>query len=293
MIVVRIWGGLGNQMFQYALGYTVSRNNNDTLKLDTSFFKDNHNSRQTERTLDLFKLPISSKDEIQYGSELGFIIKMLKNPYINYAIRKLLPISFSVGKYTYVKEHHLEYIPWLEQEKRKYIYYDGYWHSEKYFRIYRKDLIKQFTFSNIRIENEYANLCDNHIDAETVAIHIRRGDYISQKNPNARGVDYYRNAIEKIKTLTHTPRFCFFSDDLGWVAENFYDVDNSILANKNRVLSDIEEFQLMAKCKHQIISNSSYSWWAAWLNQNQEKIVVVPKEWKNKKDMMLEEWIKI
>lgn len=293
MIVVRIWGGLGNQMFQYALGYAISQKNRDTLKLDTSFYIESHNSRQTERTLDLFQLPIFCKDEVNIDSEVGIIIKLLKNPYVNFAIRKLLPISFPAGKYTYVKEHQLEYIPWLEKQKRKNVYYDGYWHSEKYFSKYRKELIKQFTFTNNKIENEYVNLCTGNNDIETVAIHIRRGDYITQNNPNARGVDYYRNAIEKIKETVHAPRFCFFSDDLSWVKENFDDIDNSYLANRERKLSDIEEFQLMAKCKHQIISNSSFSWWAAWLNQNQEKKVVVPKEWKNKKDMMLEEWIKI
>ena len=108
-----------------------------------------------------------------------------------------------------------------------------------------------------------------------------------------RFLDYYRNAIEKIKGFIPSCRFCFFSDDLNWVSDNFGDIDNSVLANSNRVLSDLEEFQLMVKCKHQIISNSSYSWWAAWLNTNQHKIVIVPAVWKNKKDMMLDEWIKI
>lgn len=292
MIIVRIWGGLGNQMFQYALGYAFAQDYKDILKLDTSFYQEKHNSRQTVRSLDLYKLPISCKEEVNGPSDLGYVIKLLKNPYINYAIRKFLPITFSIGEFVYVKEHQLEYIPDLENLPNNNYYFDGYWHCEKYFVKYRNSLLSQFVFTNSQIEKAFSEISVNN-KYETVAVHIRRGDYITQNNPNARGVEYYREAINKIKSVINNPRFCFFSDDLSWVKSNFGLIENTVLVNENRVLNDIEEFQLMAKCHHQIISNSSYSWWAAWLNENKSKIVVVPRIWKDKKDMMLDEWIKI
>ncbi len=292
MIVIRIWGGLGNQMFQYAMGYAKARKYHEILKLDTSFFQEKHNSRQTERTLDLFQLPITCTEEINSDRDLGPAIRLLKNPYVNYAIRKFLPIVFPAGKYTYVKEHRLEYVPQVHSLRRSNVYYDGYWHSDKYFKEYREELCSQFVFSNASIEKAYQKISQGD-GFETVAIHIRRGDYITQNNPNARGVEYYKEAISILKGHVADPIFCFFSDDLNWVKDNFGTLDNLVFVNEDRMLNDIEEFQLMARCHHQIISNSSYSWWAAWLNNNKNKIVVVPKVWKNKKDMMLDEWIKI
>lgn len=293
MIVVRIWGGLGNQMFQYAMGYAVACGKQRELLLDTSFFTKEHNERQTKRELDLFALPIETKDIANPTKDVSFLLPLLQKPSVNFIIRKVLPICFRIGKFVYVKEDKLQYLPKVVSIKSDNIYYDGYWHSEKYFKKYREELLRQFTFSNDKIEEEYGTLCGGNLATETIAIHIRRGDYISQNNPNARGVDYYRKAIEVIKKKVSNARICFFSDDLKWVQDNFGDVENSILSNRKGLLNDIEEFQLMAKCRHQVISNSSYSWWAAWLNTNPNKVVIVPAVWKNKKDMMLDDWIKI
>ena len=293
MIVVRIWGGLGNQMFQYAMGYAMSRKKHTRLYLDTSFFYKKHNKRQTKRDLDMFYLPIKVKDIVEPEKEVSCLLPFLQSPYINFLIRKFLPVKFRIGKFVYVKEDKLQYLPKVLSIRNDNIYYDGYWHSDKYFREYRNELLKQFVFSNKKIEDEYVKLCGGNTHTETVAIHIRRGDYISQNNPNVRGVDYYRSAINKIKGYVPHVRFCFFSDDLEWVKSNFNTIDDIVLVNENRTLNDIEEFQLMSKCHHQIISNSSYSWWAAWLNEYKDKIVIVPKVWKNKKDMMLDEWIKL
>lgn len=289
MITVRIWGGLGNQMFQYAMGYAVAHKRGEDLKLDTTFFYKKHNSRQTERTLDLFRLPIDYKED---NKDLGIAISFIKHPYINHVIRKVLPMMFPVGKYVYVKEHKLEYNPQIQSISKKNIYFDGYWHSERYFKEIRSEIIRQFVYSNDKIDIAYRNISLND-SCETVAVHIRRGDYITQNNPNARGVDYYMEAINVLQRQLVNPRFCFFSDDLEWVRSNFCNLDNIVIANENKSLTDIEELQLMTKCHHQIISNSSFSWWAAWLNQNKKKIIVVPKVWLKKKDMMLDEWIKI
>lgn len=292
MIVTRIWGGLGNQLFQYAFGYAIAKDNGEELRLDTTFYGKQHNSRQTERTLDMFKLPINNKKEIN-PVEISRLITFLQKPSVNYLIRRLLPKAIRIGKLTYVKEDKLQYLPEVTNVNNKYVYYDGYWHSDRYFAKYREEIIEQFVYSNKSIEDEYSSFITDAPDGETVAVHIRRGDYITQNNPNAMGIEYYRAAIEKAKTIIKKPIFCFFSDDPEWVKNNFSNIPQLIIANYHRSLNDIEEFQLMAKCKHQIISNSSYSWWAAWLNNNNNKIVIVPKVWHGKKDMMLDSWIKI
>lgn len=291
MIVARIWGGLGNQMFQYAMGYAIARDHNTNLKLDTTFFTKKNTSRQTFRTLDIYRLPIECKDEITSLTDVGLLLPLLHNPYINFAIRKILPLSFRIGKFTYIKEDKLEYLPNAILPSRDNLYYDGYWHSDKYFIKYKDDLVRQFVYTNDAIEDCYNGLLKES-DGEPVAVHIRRGDYVTQNNPNVMGVDYYRKAINEMREYVKNPIFCFFSDDLDWVSEQFKDIA-PVLVNKDRKLNDIDEFQLMAKCKHQIISNSSFSWWAAWLNQNPNKTVIVPKVWKNKKDMMRDEWIKL
>ena len=242
------------------------------------------------RELELFSLPVSCRKTIR-PEAVSRILPVLQIPLVNFAIRKLFPSRFKVGRDVYVKEKSLEYLPQALVDGEN-IYFDGYWHSEKYFAHYRKEIIEQFVFTNARIEKVF-NLLRKSSEDKLVAVHIRRGDYVSQNNPNIRDEEYYLKAMDRMKSLLSCPVFCFFSDDMEWVKEKFGKFDGAVFINEDKVLSDIEEFQLMAKCDHFIISNSSFSWWAAWLNQNQEKKVVVPQFWKDKKDMMLEEWIKI
>ncbi len=292
MIVTRIWGGLGNQLFQYAFGYAIAKDNGEELRLDTSFYNKKLSSRLTVRTLDMFQLPLINKTTVN-PVEISQFIPLLQKPSVNYLIRRILPKTIRIGRLTYVKEDKLQYLPEVITVKNKYVYYDGYWHSDRYFSKYREDLIAQFVYNNESIESAYSLLQNATNEIETVAVHIRRGDYITQKNPNAMGPDYYREAIKIAQSLIKRSVFCFFSDDPVWVKENFGDIPQSVIVNNPRILNDIEEFQLMARCRHQIISNSSYSWWAAWLNDNPNKIVIVPKIWHGKKDMMLDSWIKI
>lgn len=293
MIVVRIWGGLGNQMFQYAFGYAMAKKHDCPLYLDTRFYGQKHSSWTTDRLLGLLKFPIEYTEIIASPYKISLFLPFLQSPIVNYAIRRFLPRKISLGKYTYVKEDKLEYIPCVLIPNKSDIYYDGYWHSAKYFDEYRRDLENQFVVKDDLVDEAFALMSEDWRDAELVAVHIRRGDYITQNNPNAMGEDYYKSAIEACKKRVRNPVFCFFSDDLQWVSDKFKDVPNAIMANADRKLDDMQELQLMQRCHHQIISNSSYSWWAAWLNGNPHKIVIAPMFWKNKKDMMPDEWLRI
>ncbi len=291
MVVVRVWGGLGNQIFQYAFGYAMAKKHNTELVLDMSFFYQKHNSWTTERTPDLLELPIDKCKIVNSNDVVSPLLHILQNSYVNYAIRKLLPIALPIGGCTYVKESKLEFLPSVMNVKGNNVYYDGYWHCDRYFENYREDLLKQFALNDPLIHNYYIG--HKQKGANTVAVHIRRGDYVSQNNPNVRGIEYYIKAMDYIKGKINNPLFYVFSDDLDWVAKQFGERENIVLVNKEKSLTDIQEFQMISLCDHQIISNSSYSWWGAWLNRNPEKIVVCPAKWEGKKDMMLDEWVKI
>lgn len=290
MVITRIWGGLGNQMFQYAMGYAMAKEKLSELCLDVSFYNlINTSAHSVPRQMGLFEFPIENKKVINNISSYSHIISVFQKPVINYMLRKFSKCNINIGKITYVKETRLEYLPYVEDIKQEQIYLDGYWHCEKYFIKYREEILKQFIFSNDSIDDEYKRIKSSN--DELVAVHIRRGDYATDNNPNMRGEEYYRDAIKKIRELIPNARVCFFSDDIQYVESHFGDLNNACIANKTRKLNDVEELQLMIKCQHQIISNSSYSWWGAWLNQNNNKIIVAPSVWKNKKDMMLDTWI--
>ena len=177
------------------------------------------------------------------------------------------------------------------------VYLDGYWQSWKYFNNYSDIIKKDFT-----IKLKYLNTIDRNLltqieNSNSVALHVRRGDYVNNKDVNKfLGIcdkSYYESAIEFIKNKVVDPRFYIFSDDPDWCLKEFGNEFFIISGNH-----DWQDLWLMSKCKNQIIANSSFSWWAAWLNNNMEKIVVAPKKWfsgMNIKidDRLPESWIKL
>ena len=170
-------------------------------------------------------------------------------------------------------------------------YYLGYWQSEKYFRAYRDDLLKIITCNNMSPE---AMKWINKIAGQnSVSLHIRRGDYVQA------GItideSYYIQAVEQINKLVTNPVFYIFSDDLDFAEELIQklNVDNSFFVRYKANNSTVEDMLIMSHCKHNIIANSSFSWWAAWLNTFDEKKVICPELGMWKGDFYPEEWIKI
>jgi hypothetical protein len=149
-------------------------------------------------------------------------------------------------------------------------YFEGYFQGEKYFADCTEEIRKEFQFKE-RLQIP---------DGNTVAIHIRRGDYVKLADIHLVCTPaYYENAIAYIQSKIENPVFYVFSDDLKWVRQNINIPRDSVFMNYNPSLPSSHDMQLMSLCKHQIISNSSYSWWAAWLNRNPGKIVVAPDKW--------------
>jgi len=282
MIIVNLKGGLGNQMFQYALGRILALKNKDTLKLDTSGYP-----RQKLRAygLDTFNIVenIATKKEI----------RKLKYPY---SIFSMLWRRFS---FKILQRHHIGWEP--EALKRTGdIYLDGFWQSYKYFAD-QADIIKQDFSLKEPLENKYPDLVDKVKKTASVSLHIRRGDYANSKITNyyhgTCSPRYYREAIEIIKNKVTEPVFFIFTDEPAWAKANLQFIQPAVFVADYQ-LSDGEELALMKICQHNIIANSTFSWWGAWLNSHPDKIVIAPKKWANKdneafKDLIPPKWIRI
>lgn len=149
--------------------------------------------------------------------------------------------------------------------------------SEKYFIEIKDQIFKEFIPRNPMSKEVQEIINDIRSRSNSISIHIRRGDYVNNKHHNVCDLDYYYRAIEYTKTKTENPFFFIFSDDIDWVKENL-ELENSIYIS-NPDLKEYEEMILMSECKHNIIANSTFSWWSAYLNKNYDKIIIAPKQW--------------
>lgn len=273
MIIVRIWEGLGNQMFQYAYARALAEKGIDVrLDLDKAYdnkFEKYRNHTVRENSIQNFRISIPSINVYEYG----------KYDYLdqNTVTRNVI---FWLGRHFMWKYNfYEESAPEFSSRKmmiRGNCYIKGWFQNEKYFNNIRSELLKEFVPRNkIKIGKEIKRALE---DDESVAVHIRRGDYVRIKHDLS--VAYYMKAMDYIKKAYKNPIFLVFSDDLQWVKQNMNIEGRLIYVNENGKLRDFEELFIMSRCKSNIISNSTFSWWAAWLNQNNKKIIVSPKnEW--------------
>jgi len=275
MIIIQLKGGLGNQMFQYAMGRRVAHANNTDLKLDISWFN-NIGVNYTPRKYSL--QPFNIIENFASINE----IKALKRGRIHNLTKRIL----------------------TKERFSNNVYLSGYWQNEKYFKDIEDIIRKEFTLKK-PIRNKYIDLI-NHTNS--VSLHIRRGDYVInpeyRKTLGACPLSYYHKAIRNILNFVTHPHFFIFSDDIKWAKNNLkFKHPVTFVSNKEQYLlkntnTDYEDLILMSKCKHNIIANSSFSWWGAWLNSNPDKIVIAPKKWFNdlsltNKDLIPELWMKI
>jgi hypothetical protein len=276
MIFVKLMGGLGNQMFQYALGRKLSILNACELKLDLSFLQSR--PKQPTYTLRDFELNVfniaaglATSHEIQYytafRNKLGY--KVLSKFHIN-----IVPKA-------YILEKNSNFNTDLFNRKSP-LYLDGWWANYKYF-VDISDIIKSdFTFKS-QPDTENQLLLDEINSTDSVSIHVRRGDYLTNiyasKFHYVCDLEYYKSAIKLINTKIESPYYFIFSDDIYWAKENFRFLKDVIFVDHNTGIQSCEDLRLMMHCKHNIIANSTFSWWAGWLNQNLNKIVIAPSKW--------------
>lgn len=273
MIIVKLQGGLGNQLFQYAIGRRLSLYHQTPLKLDISFAADSAvDPLITPRQYELHKFSI--KAEIATEKEIRLFSVAPK--YFRQLWKKLSRYK------TYRENGFLFNQKFLQFARNSYL--DGYWQCEKYFIDIENELIRDLTLS-ASLSKENLEMLGRIKAVNSVSIHVRRGDYIS--NPSAQSfhgvcsLGYYSKAMELLATKTSDPHFFVFSDDIAWVHEHFkFSYPFTIVGstNENNCENDLH---LMSKCNHHIIANSSFSWWAAWLNRHPGKIVAAPAKWFN------------
>jgi hypothetical protein len=294
MIIIQLTGGLGNQLFQYAFGRALSEKSGAELHLDISSYAWD-DLRNYELSSFDFKELIASKDEI---IQLKKRQPIFKDRLISKLTRKNIPYF----RLSVINEPSFRYDENYVNYRNTNSYFQGYWQSESYFKQIRPVLLKELTLKNDFSDsaNYYSQLIQS--TEKSVSIHVRRGDYVSNSETTAfHGVcdiNYYKTAIAYIQSQFHNSTFFVFSDDKEYVKEVFGNQINIIFVEN--IPFDCEEMLLMSKCEHNIIANSSFSWWGAWLNQNHIKKVIAPKRWfaniemqQNSDDLIPEQWIKI
>lgn len=285
MIITRIIGGLGNQLFQYAAGRCLAHLRKTQLKLDVTGFKD-----YSLRSFDL-----SSMNPDLFIAHPREIKALLPSNHLGKAIQYLSPTSkrkwYRERKFSFEKDFF---------KLGENVYLKGYFQSEKYFNPARDIIRKEFSFKPELI-NELNTFSNRIKSANSVSLHVRRGDISIDPDSLAyHGVlpkEYYLEAIRKIRERIPGAEFFLFTDDIEWAKENFK-IDGLTFVSREFTRNHIQDLYLMTQCHHNIIANSSFSWWGAWLNNNPDKIVIAPKKWFNKgprdtQDLIPEGWTKI
>jgi hypothetical protein len=295
MIISWISGGLGNQMFQYALGKVLSYKNADELFLDLSGYNPFITTKDTPRIfeLDIFRLKYieASRSTIVRLSD--------SSPVIN-SINNLFKTKMNPYPKGYVQEAgHGFQSSILELQGNRYL--KGFWQTEKYFKDYTDLIRSEFRFAK-PAHGKNKSLLEEMKTTNSVSVHVRRGDYVSVKTTNkfhgTCDLSYYLRATNYISKHIVNPTYYVFSDDPKWCKTNLKFSSKTVIISHNSGDKSWEDLRLMSNCKHNIIANSSFSWWGGWLNNNPHKIIVAPKVWfrdksVDTKDVVPSTWIKL
>lgn len=274
MKIVKFMGGLGNQMFQHAFLVALSISGGDDVYVDLNDYyrKQQHNGYELELIFGI-KNKIASKDQIWKYTCL------FNNEFINSIYIKLSFLRPNDHK----ERHSYHYIQDIIT-RYKEGYYDGFWQCYKYFDKYRDRILKEFSFIN-NLEGKNDDLIKIIKEQNSVSIHVRRGDYLN--SPIYRGlcgIEYYKKAIYYSIEKTVNPIFYIFSNDIEWCKNEIIGLlqgHEYVIVNWNTGKNSYCDMQLMSSCRMNIIANSSFSWWAAYLNQRKDKTVVAPEKWIN------------
>lgn len=272
MIITKLTGGLGNQMFQYAAGYSLARKRKTSLALDLRSYE-----ASKYRSYDLENLSVHTP----------------KAPFWKIVLYKYLGFATIFKKPDFDFQEEFLTLP-------KNTYLDGYFQGfqcEKYFDEYPNEIRELFK-PKILAEEKFKDLAEQIKNSNSVSIQVRRGDYLKkQETYNILTPEYYKKAQEVMESHVPNPTYFIWSDDdIEWAEQNIK-AENMVMVS-GRDIDGIDDMRLMSLCKHHILANSSFSWWAAWLNPNPEKVVIAPNKWFNKKelntkDLIPETWQKI
>lgn len=288
-VIVKLQGGLGNQMFQYAMGRCLSCTKALDLKLDISFFEDHPERKYELNNFDIVQRIANTEESDKLKNSDSKRLNRIKQRYLG-------------SPQVFVQESSLMFDPqYLAIMHSAYL--DGYWQSEKYFRQIENVIRQELKVSTPPSAANRA-LLDEIESVNAVSLHVRRGDYeedpvINQVHGTC-SLNYYEEAASLIVEKVSQPVFYVFSDDIPWAKDNLNLGHNFQFVSINNGENAHEDLRLMYSCKHHIIANSTLSWWGAWLNPNPDKIVVAPQKWFNDPELNLqsktivpESWIRL
>lgn len=288
MVEVSIRGGLGNQLFQYASAYAISRKFGQNMIQDVSFF-----DKQSLRGYKLGQLNLECSERMD-SNTLKENCALVNSRFVNHLLRRL-------NHRTVVREnctYWLDEIPEkIKLTKTENFYLDGYFQSYKYFDDYRTELLNQFC-PKYTEEEEYCRMLGSLKAVEAVAVHVRRGDFQKAQNDISGfhyflSEQYYHNALKYVTEHLENPVFFWFSDDINWVKKNFGEKENFRFVSLHTKHADIDEMMLMKNSKHIIAANSTFSWWASWLNEHDDAMHICPAKRYGNRYMIPDGWIKI
>lgn len=306
MIVVRLKGGLGNQMFQYAAGRSLALRRGVSLRLDTSGFHSDPKRSYQLNHLRIVASPASANEvfrstgrpQTRWHNWIVRFDRLLKRTGRVTALPRLdLQGTLGIRPRIY-QEPHFQYDPSFHQLPDE-IYLDGYWQSARYFSDISEKIRHELSVKEPKPApvSEMALRIENKL---SVSVHVRRGDYVHEHTTatyhGTCSTDYYRAAAARLRTEVHDPHFFVFSDDLSWVQENLGFCTPRTLVDLDDEVGDHHEIELMSLCTHHIIANSSFSWWGAWLDPTPDAIVIAPGTWFressiNTEDLLPAHWI--
>jgi Glycosyl transferase family 11 len=289
MIVTKLIGGLGNQLFQYALARKLALDKNTEVVLDIDGFED-YKLHKFSLQYFAFKMKFTTKRD-----KLFFQVNGHKNNSLVSKIRNRLL------KPVIINEQQFNYDPQVFSSAKRHTYLNGYWQTEKYFSDIRDVLLKDLMITR-PLEEKNLEVATLISKVNAVSVHMRRGDYVSNSETlKIHGICsfvYYQEALEILSGKESDIELFVFSDDIPWCQENFRPSFKTHYIDNNNADTNYEDLRLMSLCKHNIIANSSFSWWGAWLNNNPGKTVIAPQTWfqtddRNYNDVIPDQWIKI
>lgn len=291
MVVVHIVGGLGNQLFQYAAARRLAWKNNTQLRLHLGEFEVYILHLYGLHYLNISAKEATSADLQQYFPPMtGFL---------PYTLRAVLA-RFLPGRGRVVLESGMRFNPTILTLPGN-VYMRGFWQSEKYFQDCETIIRKEFVVTVLADKKNQA-MHDAIRRCNAVCLHVRRGDYVS--DPTARTVHgvcdlpYFQQAVTYMAARLTRPEFFVFSDDPAWARQNIKPNAPVHYIDFNGPEKNYEDLRLMMSCQHNIISNSTFGWWGAWLNPNKKKIVIAPQQWfadptRDARDIVPDAWVRL
>jgi len=294
MIIAKLTGGLGNQMFQYATARRLAEKHSTILKLDVTGFEAYKLHRYSLHCFNIWEyLATQTEIEVIRGNS--------KNIFDRLGSKIMSKLGHkNIGGKNWIIEKQFHFDSEI-LEANNNVLLEGYWQSEKYFADISDILCREFVVK-YRQDPQSQRFAELIQSTESVSLHVRRTDYVQNALTNqihgTCNQDYYEQCVRYIGDRVSNPHFFIFSDEPHWAKDNLKLGFPMTIIDCNDASRNYEDLRLMSMCKHNIIANSSFSWWGGWLNPNPKKLVIAPQKWFNDEtrstqDIIPEQWIKI